>query len=71
MTVPDQAAAVAPPPELRVDANRVINALKQRLLDEISKAAILEAALGESQERERILSVQLNAAPQAVQDSPG
>lgn len=68
MTVPDQAAAVVPPPELRVDANRVIGALKQRLLDEISKAAILEAALGESQERERILSVQLNAATQAVQD---
>lgn len=53
MTVPDQPVVVAPPPELRVDAARVINSLKQRLLEEISKTVVLEAALAESQERER------------------
>lgn len=56
------ALAVPPPPELRVDAARVINFLKQRLLEEISKAVMLEAALAEAQEREAALTERLWAA---------
>lgn len=70
MTVPDQAVTVAPPAELRVDAARVINTLKQRLLEEISKAVILEAALAESQERERALSAEVIRLQQEPSDGP-
>lgn len=66
MTVPDLAAAMPAPPELRVDAARVINALKQRLLDEISKAVILESALTEAQERERVLVLEVQRLQQAA-----
>ena len=47
--------------ELRVDPLRVIQHLKQRLLEEISKAALLDAALAESQEREAGLRAMLAA----------
>lgn len=71
MTVPDQAVAVAAPPELRVDAAKVINSLKQRLLDEISKAVMLEAALADSQERERSLSFEVTRLNGLLQEAPG
>jgi hypothetical protein len=45
--------------ELQVQPVRVINILKQRLTEEISKTALLEAALAESQERERALRAAL------------
>lgn len=67
MTVPDQSLALPAPPELRVDAARVINALKQRLLEEISKAVILESALTEAQERERVLVLEVQRLQQAAQ----
>lgn len=50
-----------PLPGLQVDANKVINILKARLLDEISKTAMLEAALQDSQEREQLIAAQLHA----------
>jgi F0F1-type ATP synthase gamma subunit len=53
--------------ELRVDPVRVIQSLKQRLTEEIAKSALLEAALAESQERERALGAALSK--QQDQDS--
>lgn len=71
MTVPDRTVAVPAPPELRVDASRVINSLKQRLLEEIAKSVMLEAALADSQERERVLSAQLHQALPGSEPGPG
>jgi hypothetical protein len=48
-----------PEPELRVEPVRVINILKGRLIEEISKTALLEAALQEAREREQALSIAL------------
>lgn len=71
MTTGNQHVPVAlGPSELRVDAVRVINTLKQRLAEEISKSVVLEAALAESQERERALAMQL-AEKQFAADQPG
>jgi hypothetical protein len=59
MTAENPPVVTGAPPELQVDAVRVVNVIKQRLLEEISKAVMLEAALAESQERERSLTAQL------------
>ena len=70
MTASDQPVVTAVPPELRVDAARVINSLRQRLSEEISKSVVLEVALAESQERERSLSVLLAQQRDAAADLP-
>lgn len=46
--------------DLQVQPVLVINSLKQRLIEEISKTVFLEAALAESQERERSLAAALS-----------
>lgn len=55
--------------ELRVQPERVINILKARLAEEQTKSAIMEAALQESQERERALLSQV-AKMAAAADQP-
>jgi hypothetical protein len=61
------------PPELQVDAIRMITVLKQRLLEEITKSAILETALAEAQEREHTLRMSLarQSVPGTVEDPQG
>lgn len=66
MTTPSPPVPVPGPPELRVDATRVINSLKQRLLEEISRTVVLESALAEAQEHERILVLEV----QRLQPAP-
>lgn len=58
-----------PVPGLQVDANKVINVLKARLLDEIAKSAMLEAALQDSQEREARLAEALTGQQRQVQEA--
>jgi hypothetical protein len=55
-------AAPGGPGELRVDPLRVINILKQRLVDEQARSATFEAALQESQARELELTMRLARA---------
>jgi hypothetical protein len=47
------------PQGVQVDAGRVIAVLKNRLLDEISKSAVMEAALQDSQAREQAITAAL------------
>jgi alpha-D-ribose 1-methylphosphonate 5-triphosphate synthase subunit PhnG len=57
---------------LQVDPVRVINILKARLVEEVSKTAVLEAALQESQVREQALAEvlgQMQAASEAQKEA--
>lgn len=72
--MPDQVVSQT----LHVDPSRVINVLKGRLTEEMSKSALLEAALQESQEREQSLlralteqQRQIEEAKEAEQTSKG